>query len=258
MNVSLGGGLSYLRGGAGFPLVFVHGYLGGARMWCSQIEHFSDRFDVIALDLAGFGASAHLQGPDRIETHAEMVLALLDRLGVQSFNLVGHSMGGMIVQHLATSVGERISKLVLYGTGPRGNLPGRFETPTASRRRLMRNGVAATAHHIAATWFVDGENAPDFPFCAEIGASASLQAAIASTHAWERWDGRDALASIGMPTMIVWGEKDRSIGWRQCELLWRGIPGSSLAVCPQSAHNVHFEKRDLFHILIRDFLCGRH
>jgi pimeloyl-ACP methyl ester carboxylesterase len=226
-------------------------------MWRETSSHFASQYDVIAPDLAGFGDSAHLQSPDRIEHHAEQVLTLLDRLEIKRFRLIGHSMGGMIAQHMAATVSERIERLVLYGTGPYGHTRTRFETADATRHRLQIEGVAATARHIAATWFVAGEDAPAYGTCVEIGSRASLQGAIAGTYAFARWDAHAVLPSLAMPTLIVWGEKDRSIGWDQCEMLWRGIPRSSLAVCPGCAHNVHFEKPELFNLLVTDFLAGR-
>jgi pimeloyl-ACP methyl ester carboxylesterase len=246
--------LEFARQGSGPPLVLVHGYLGGSRMWRETLDHFASRYDVIAPDLAGFGNSARLESPDRIEDHAEQVLAVLDRLGIKQFRLIGHSMGGMIAQHMAASVGERIDRMVLYGTGPYGHTRTRFETADMTRQRLLTEGVSATARHIAATWFVAGKDAPAYETCVEIGSRASLQGAIAGTHAFARWDAHAVLSTLAMPTLIVWGEKDRSIGWDQCEMLWRGIPRSSLAVCPGCAHNVHFEKPELFKLLVTDFL----
>ena len=81
-----------------------------------------------------------------------------------------------------------------------------------------------------------------------------MQAAMASLAAWEKWDVSAALPEIIVPTLVLWGEHDRSIGWRQTESLWRNIPNSSLAVVPGCAHNVHLEKPELFNWLVRDFL----
>jgi pimeloyl-ACP methyl ester carboxylesterase len=255
MSTTPSADLAFARKGSGSPLVLVHGYLGGSRMWHETLDHFASRYDVIAPDLAGFGDSAHLESPERIEHHAEQVLALLGRLGIEQFRLIGHSMGGMVAQHMAASAGERIERMVLYGTGPYGHTRTRFETADVTRQRLRTEGVAATARHIAATWFVAGMDAPAYEMCVEIGSRTSLQGAIAGTHAFARWDAHAMLPSLSMPTLIVWGEKDRSIGWDQCEMLWRGIPRSSLAVCPGCAHNVHFEKPDLFKLLVEDFLA---
>ena len=252
----LSGQQAFRRAGVGPVLVFVHGYLGGSAQWLSQIETFSPRFDVIAPDLAGFGDAAGSPSPDRIEEHARQMIALLDGLGVDRFRLVGHSMGGMVVQAMARAASPRIERLVLYGTGPRGILPDRFEPIAVSRQRLKAEGVAATARRISATWFLDGSDAPGHPSAAALGESVSLQAANAGLTAMEAFDGRGGLADIECPTLVLWGDHDRSYGWSQPEALWRGIAGSRLAVVPGCAHMVHLEKPQLFDAILADFLDG--
>ncbi len=248
--------LTYRRVGRGPSLVFVHGYLGGAAIWQDQIAHYADDFDVIAPDLAGFGESVELVAPNRIATHARDVLDLLDRLGVDRFALVGHSMGGMVVQEMAVHAPERIDRLVLYGTGPLGAMPDRFEPIAVSRQRLIAEGVAANAQRIAATWFLHGVDAPAYPSCAALGEGVSLQTALASLDAMEAWDGREGLARIAAPTLVLWGDRDRSYCWEQPEALWRGINDCRLGVVPDSAHNIHLEKVGIFHALLDDFLLG--
>ncbi len=256
MTPTAGAALSYSREGRGDPLVLVHGYLGGAEMWRGQIDYFKDRYDVIAPNLAGFGESAALTAPDSIEAHARLILDLLESLEVARFHLLGHSMGGMIVQQMAALAGARIAKLICYGTGPVGVLPDRFETIAESRRRLESEGLAPVARRIAATWFKAGEAGPGFDVCIGEGAKATLQAALASLTAWEGWDGTAALPAIACPTLVVWGDGDRSYGWAQPEALWRGIPGSQLAVLPGCAHTAHMEKPFLFNCIVEGFLAG--
>lgn len=247
--------LLFKRAGSGPALVLVHGYLGASAIWADQLAQFAQSHDVICPDLAGFGASASLVAPDSIEGHARNVLALLDHLGVDRFDLLGHSMGGMIVQEMARLAPHRLSRLMLYGTGPQGVLPGRFETIAQSRARLLEDGLAKTARRIAATWFLHGEAAEAFPLCNTLGQQATLQAALASLTAWENWDGRRSLADIPCPTLVLWGSHDRSYGWSQPEALWRGIPCADLAVVPGAAHNVHLEKPQIFNMLVSDFLA---
>ncbi len=246
--------LIFERTGSGFPLVLVHGYLAGAGIWREQIDFFKGRFDVVAPNLPGFGDSAHLTAPDTIDGFAALVLDGLQAQGVERFHLLGHSMGGMIVQAMAARAPHRIASLVCYGTGPVGALPDRFETIATSRRRLEKEGIDKTVRRIAATWFLDGEASTGYETCVDLGLKASMQAALASLAAWETWDGRPDLQSIEADALVVWGDRDRSYGWQQPEALWRGIPNSSLAVVPGCAHNVHMEKSDLFNSIIGDFL----
>ena len=72
----------------------------------------------------------------------------------------------------------------------------------------------------------------------------------------EAWDGRDRLGAIQQPTLVVWGERDRSYGWSQIEKLWRTIPRASIAVLPACSHALHLERTALFHTLLLEFLLS--
>lgn len=246
--------LPHRRAGQGFPLVLVHGYLGGSAQWDAEIAHFSDRFDVIAPDVPGFGDASGRHGCTQIEDMAEVVLDLLSKLGIVRFILLGHSMGGMIAQEMAAVAGPQVEKLILYGTGPLGLMPDRFEPIKLSRERLDRDGIQATSARISATWFRNGESAAGFPLVADIGARANHAAALAALDAMADWDGRSALPKLDMPTLVVWGHEDRSYRWPQVESLWRGLPNATLSVVPGASHAAHLEKPRLFHAILDDFL----
>ena len=246
--------LALTRAGDGAPLVLVHGYFGGAGHWADQLAHFNKSYDVIAVNLAGFGDSAHLTAPDSIEGHAEMIWRTLDDLGVDQIYLLGHSMGGMIVQQMTAMQPARVVKLIAYGTGPVGNLPGRFETLDESRKRLVDDGTEATMRRIAATWLVSGEASPGYAACLEEGVKGTQQAALASLDAWEKWNGLSALPSIDAPTLIIWGDKDRSYPRSQIDALMSGLPNARLVVMSGCSHAAHLEKPDRFNAEIAAFL----
>lgn len=247
---------SYRRAGAGPVLVLVHGYLGGADQWQDMIAHFAADFDVIAPDLPGCGGNAGLQGPDRIADFAASVLALLDALDVTEFTLLGHSMGGMIAQEMARLVPTRVTRLVLYGTGPLGLMPNRFEPIETSRERLRADGVERTIARIGATWFRHGTAGQGFDLVASLGRQASTATALAALDAMAHWDGRAALAELGMPALVIWGDGDKSYRWPQVQALWEGLADVRLAVMPGTAHAAHLEKPALFNMLLADFLKG--
>lgn len=246
--------LRHLRGGSGFPLVLVHGYLGGAAAWETQVWELAERFDVIAPELTGFGGSIDGQSCISINGFARQILDFLSDIDVERFHLLGHSMGGMIAQHMAVSAPERVVNLVCYGTGSRGVMPDRFETIDMSRERFRVDGVKTTARHIVATWFMDGENAEGYSACIGLGENVTPQTAMAGLSAMEAWDGRSALPDIHQPTLVLWGDSDQSYGWSQPEALWHGISGSNLAVMPGCGHNAHMEKPELFNAIVENFL----
>jgi 2-hydroxy-6-oxonona-2,4-dienedioate hydrolase len=246
--------LPFQRVGVGATLVLVHGYLGGSRQWDGQLASLSKLFEVVTIDLAGYGSANHLTAPTDLAEHARNVLATLDHMGIERFYLLGHSMGGMVVQEITKQAPHRVNKLVLYATGPLGLIPGRFETMERSRERLAEDGLHATARRISATWLLDREASPAFEALAGLATQASEQAASAGLSAMEAWDGRDQLEKIEQTTLVIWGEGDRTYGWSQIEMLWRRIPNASLAVLPACAHALHLERGELFCTLLIEFL----
>ena len=236
------------------PLVLVHGLMGGGAQWAGEVARLSDLREVIAVDLPGFGANNHLSAIDTIGGFADWVLADLNARGVQGFDLLGHSMGGMIVQEMVRKAPDRIKKLVLYATGARGVLPGRFETIAESKMRARSDGVQATARRIAATWFLHHENAPAYECCAEIAVRARLEAVLAGLDAMQDWSGEAGLQGLMQDTLVIWGDGDRTYAWDQTALLWTTIRKARLAVVPGCAHAIHLEKPNLFAALLRDHL----
>jgi 2-hydroxy-6-oxonona-2,4-dienedioate hydrolase len=235
-------------------LVFVHGYLGGSLQWRAQVADFSEHFNVITPDLPGYGLNNTLKSPETIAGYAAYVLDELDKQGIDRFYLLGHSMGGMIVQEIIALAPERVNKLILYGTGPLGVMPGRFESIDVSKQRLIDEGVESSARRISAKWFVDGADSSVYPGCADIAVLASYQAAVAGLSAMSSWSGKTALSKIRVPTLVLWGDRDQSYLWAQPEALWKNIPSASLSVVPGCSHAVHLEKPALFNAILRDFL----
>ena len=240
--------------GSGFPLVLVHGFLGSSEMWEPQINFFKNYFRVIAPDLPGFGKSKEVKSHNSIQSIANLLLKCLEEKKIDKFYLLGHSMGGMIVQEIAKKSGNKISKLICYSTGPRGEMPGRFETVDQSRDNLKKNGLEIMARNIAKTWFVKGEDAKYFDICISAGKQTSMETADNSLVAIKNWNGVDTLKNIKNETLIVWGDQDKSYNLEQIQTLENNIENSKLIIFKNCAHNVHLEQPDQFNKTIKDFL----
>ena len=238
-------------------LVLVHGLMGGSAQWDLQREHLAEFFDVVAIDLPGFGHNAHLTPIDSIDGLADWVLEALRAKQIGPCCLLGHSMGGMIVQEMARKDPARIQCLVLYATGAIGVLPGRFETIEQSKTRAEMDGAAATASRIAATWFSENEAAANYALCEAVAKLASVEAIHAGLDAMQDWSGIEGLSDIVSNTLVLCGDRDRTYSWDQTQLLWSKIPKSSLAVIPGCAHAVHLEKPELFSAVLLDYLLGQ-
>ena len=240
--------------GKGFPIVLVHGFLGSSIMWEPQINYLKKDYRVITPDLPGFGNSKKAQSKDNINEMAKTVLDCLKEKDIDNFFLLGHSMGGMIVQEIAKLAGKKIEKLICYGTGASGNIPGRFETINESRNRLKKDGLVSTAYRIAKTWFIEGDKSKYFYLCDEAGKATTLEAADNALVAMENWNGVENLKNIKIPTIIIWGDKDKAYNFNQVDTLNKKIPNNKMLIFKGCSHNVHLERPDEFNQCVHEFL----
>lgn len=107
----------YADHGEGPAIVLLHGLGGSWQTWLKNIPALACEHRVIAVDLPGFGASQMLPAPADMATHAQVVAALLDELGIASATLVGHSMGGLVALQLVEARPDLVERLVMANAG---------------------------------------------------------------------------------------------------------------------------------------------
>ena len=240
--------------GTGFPLVLVHGFLGSSEMWNPQKEFLSKYFRVISPALPGFGESYKVKSHDSINEMAKTVLNCLNKMNINKFNLLGHSMGGMIVQEMAKISGEKIIKLICYATGSIGDIPGRFESIDTSREKLRKEGIKETVRRVPKKWFLEEEKAKYFYLCENATQEITEETADNALKAMKNWRGYENLKNIHNETLIIWGDKDISYNFEQVDNLNKNIPNSDLIIFKGSSHNVHLEEPEKFNDTVRNFL----
>ena len=240
--------------GEGFPLVLVHGFLGSSAMWTPQKKFLSKYFRIIAPALPGFGESSKLKSLDSINAMAKKILELLEKKEINKFNLMGHSMGGMIVQEMTKLSGNKIKKLICYATGPIGDIPGRFEPIDTSREKLKKDGIEKTSNRISKKWFVEGDKAKYFYLCDNANKATSLEAADNALKALKNWKGIENLKNINNETLIIWGDKDTAYNYDQVGTLNKNIKNSKLEIFKGCSHNVHLELTEKFNETVKNFL----
>ena len=106
--------ISYQRTGAGSPVVLIHGVASHSFLWMGIAAHLSDKFDVVVIDLLGCGGSDKPIDVDySIIAQADILMALIDKLGLPPVHLVGHDVGGGIAQIMAVTRPEQLIDLSL-------------------------------------------------------------------------------------------------------------------------------------------------
>jgi len=240
--------------GEGYPLVLVHGYLGSSEMWKFQKDYLKNYFRVIAPALPGFGESYKVKSLNSINTMANIILECVEEKKINKFNLMGHSMGGMIVQEIAKVAGDKVNKLICFATGSIGNIPDRFESLDVSIKRLKEEGIKETVKRIPPKWFVNGNKAKNYYLCENAVKETSEETADNALNAMKNWNGLENLKNIKNETLIIWGDKDVSYNFDQVEMLNKNIPNSKLEIFKNCCHNVHLEEPEKFNKTVKIFL----
>ena len=240
--------------GEGFPLVLVHGYLGSSEMWNFQKQFLKKYFRVIAPALPGFGESYKVKSVDSINSMAKIIIQILDDKKINNYNLMGHSMGGMIVQEMSKIVGNKIKKLICFATGSIGDIPGRFESLQDSINKLKKEGIKKTVQRIPPKWFVEGNKAKNYYLCENAVNEISEETALNALNAMKNWNGYENLKNIKNETLIIWGDKDVSYNYEQVAILNKNISGSKLEVFKDCCHNLHLEQPQKFNETVKNFL----
>ena len=240
--------------GSGYPLVLVHGYLGSSEMWKLQKDYLYKKFRIIAPALPGFGESFNAKSLNSISLMAKFIIQQIDLKNIDKFNLMGHSMGGMIVQEIANLSGDRINKLICFATGPIGDIPGRFEPINTSIKKLGEEGIKEQVKRIPPKWFVEGDQAKNYYFCENAVKNISEETARNALIAMRDWNGLENLKKIKNKTLIIWGDKDKSYNFEQVSTLNNNIPYSDLKIFKNCCHNVHLEQPEKFNQVVEYFL----
>jgi pimeloyl-ACP methyl ester carboxylesterase len=119
------------RTGSGRPLLLLHGWPEFWLSWEPVMRRLADRFTLVAPDLRGFGESDKPDGPFGPDEHTADLLALMDALGIDKAGVIGHDVGGAVMQPFARRAPERIAGLFFFdfvypGIGPRMAAPDRL------------------------------------------------------------------------------------------------------------------------------------
>jgi pimeloyl-ACP methyl ester carboxylesterase len=259
------------RAGGGRPLLLLHGWPEFWLTWARCMQRLQDRFQLLAPDLRGFGASDKpTTGPSRAagpEVHAADVLALLDHLKIARVGVVGHDVGAYVAQALAREHPERIAGLFF------------FNCPYAGIGRRW-----AEVSHLIEIWY---QSFHQMPFAAELVGSSRAACRIYVGHFLRHW-ARDPhafdadleawvdnfmrpgnlqggfdwylsaaaaraavireevppLPKIALPTRVMWGRHDPILKADWVDRLGEFFQDPEVTIAEDAGHFVHYETPD--------------
>jgi 3-oxoadipate enol-lactonase len=242
------------------PVVFLHGLGAGARSFAPQIASFAAAgYQPIALDLPGYGARAPVDAMS-FDALAEDVEFTIAKSGLPKPVLVGHSMGGMVVQTMLRRKPDAYAAVVLACTSPAfGNPSGDFQKKfVADRLAPLRSGK--TMPELAAGMIneIMGPNADAHGKDVAIASMASAPAATyqACVEAIVTFEERANLGQISVPTMCLVGEFDTNAPPAMMQRMAAKIPGATFEILPGLGHLPNLENPAVFDAAVLGFLRG--
>jgi 3-oxoadipate enol-lactonase len=242
---------------AGTPLVFLHGIGGAARAWRGQVDGFSDRYRAMAWDMPGYGGSAPLATVS-IATLADALQDFLRGIGARKPVLVGHSIGGMIVQQWLTRYPHEAGAVVLAQTSPAfGKAEGDWQKQFVETRLgpLDRGETMKSLAPVLVKELVgDDPDAAGMELARDCMGSVPEASYRAMMLALLGFDQRKALAGIVVPTLVLSGSRDNNAPAPMMAKMATYIPSSTYVEIEGAGHLVNLERPEAFDAALGQFL----
>lgn len=230
--------LYYEQAGSGEKtLVLIHGNVASARWWDPVWQRLAEEYTVVRIDLRGCGQSDKPGHGNTVPQYGEDVRALMKGLELRNVIVVGHSMGGSIAMDIAVNEPQLVRGMVLVNSAPaEGIVTPEERKPLINRmtrdRNLMRMSLSAVVPTAAQGDF--------FELLVDDAMIAGPTMVSNYTSLGEA-DYRAGLASVKLPTLIVFGMQDTLISLDMMERTRDAISGSNLILYEGVGHSPNVE-----------------
>ena len=248
--------MHYEDDGQGPALVMIHGLGENAASWAFQKAYFCRAFRVITMDLRGHGQSDDGEEFITMRLFAEDIESLLSSLGIRKAHFVGHSMGGLIIQEIATRNGERVLSMSLSDAA--GYYPAPFSTTGLEERlkRLETLAMEEVAEAIANVACRAGIPEEEKESIRKMFAANRREPYRQTTISTLKADYRAFHGEMKAPTLLLVGEFDITTPLEYAQFLNKAIVGSKLQIIPDAAHMTKLENPDFYNRAIAEFLAA--
>jgi pimeloyl-ACP methyl ester carboxylesterase len=252
-------------------VLLIHGIGDSSETWSPVIPGLARHYRVIAPDLLGHGASDKPRGDYSVAGYANGMRDLLSVLGIERVTLVGHSLGGAVAMQFAYQFPERTERLVLVGTGGVGrevtpllkaaSLPGAEIVLAGLRLPTVRYQISLVTRLLQ--WLDTGLGLDAADLLRTVDAlpdAAARSAFIRTLRAVV--DHRGQVGTLldrcylteGMPTMLVWGERDQVVPSLHAGIAHVSMPGSRLELFENAGHFPFHADPQRFVEVVHDFI----
>jgi 4,5:9,10-diseco-3-hydroxy-5,9,17-trioxoandrosta-1(10),2-diene-4-oate hydrolase len=257
--------IRYFRAGAGRPLLLLHGLLGGSFCWRRNIEAFSQRHAVFAIDLPGHGESdAPCYLDCSMPAQAHRVSSLLERLKLEEVDVLGCSWGGAIAMFLAAQSAKVRSLILAAPVNPWSNFgAGRIRFLSRGMGEMLLRVVWPVSRPLYRTALARmyGDPRRMSPGTVEGYHSQVMRAGrvnniLNTLRSWENDVNalRAAIPRITARSLLIWGTRDGAVDVRSAKALKQALPQCQVALIEGAGHLPFEEMPEEFNRLVLDFI----
>ena len=262
----------YWFAGSGPPLLLIHGFMGFSFSWRFNMQELGKHFSVYAMDLPGCGFSDRTEASAcTLTDDAELTLKFMERLGIENADIVGSSRGGGLTVILAalaarTDQLHRIRRLVLVSPinpwSSHGKVLTRLLATTLGGLYVVH--VQPRMKIIAKRYFkaLYGDTTKIAPgtfegYTAGVEPSGSFEHLLRILRSWHEdliAIHQSLMEMTGIPTLLLWGSRDRAVYPSSIHQLQRQLKNSALVMFPGAGHMPYEEVPEEFNRVLCDFL----
>ncbi|VXC64808.1 3-oxoadipate enol-lactonase [Burkholderia sp. 8Y] len=241
--------------GGGPWLTFIHQLGGDLSVWDQMAGYFRDDFTVLRYDLRGHGETAVSPDAFSVDTLADDLAELLDKLGAPTTHVVGLSLGGMVAQKFAINHADKVDSLTVAGAPAFIREEAR---PTFLQRAasVRQDGIESILESTLERWFTEGFRRAHPEVIEQIGetiARTPTEGFARAAEALSRFDARNQLAPVEKRTLVVAGEHDNGTPHAESRLIADTVPGAQFELL-DAAHLSPVEASQRFCALLDAFL----
>jgi len=245
-----------LEAGSGYPTLLVHGagFLSGADNWLPVMPSLAQKLRVVAMDCLNYGKGDVFEQEFSFGYMVDHIREVIDALGFEKVNLVGHSMGGWLGTLFGYESPHRINKLVLVAAGGTQARPLAtmvdWQPPSEDEVRQRVGGALSPGERERVQQiYLEKLRKPD-----HVEAFAKVMKHMTNPDTRIRYNTMRRLAHIPVPALVIWGSEDKTNDISMGHELADGIPGARLIVYEGVGHAVPHEASERFTADVLSFL----
>ena len=253
-NIEMG----YDEGGAGVPVIFVHGFPHDRTLWTPQLQGLTVQARCFAVDLRGFGETT-AAAPYSVDQYADDLAGFMDVLHIERAVIAGLSMGGYVAFAMWRRHAHRVRGLVFSNTKAGADSDEAREKRKSVMTMAREQGSGAVADSMITGMLGKTTRAkrPDIVNTVHrMISSAPVDGVVGALQAMmDRPDSNGTLSTIDVPSLVVTGDEDAIIPIEEARVLQAGIRGSSLEVITGAGHLSNLERPAAFNHVVSEFLA---